>query len=206
MTFRANCRRILSRYMGGWKVLRERDSARRYCGTAISLLSFCLRVCFLPETSVPTRFTDNQRTVLSEYKEYLASVTDSPATDVEKFQTALFSVLFREQGVDITPAGRLSCPVQSYIALLSLRKAGDFVKASLVTQPISRLLYLPGPQSFKQPCVTTTAQKESPSKTPRYAPASNSSNLTSSPPGLFKGYASGTSGWGRGRSREILSA
>ena len=69
-------------------------------------------------------------------------MTDSPATDVEKFQTALFSVLFREQGVDITPAGRLSCPVQSYIALLSLRKAGDFVKASLVTQPISRLLYL----------------------------------------------------------------
>lgn len=108
----------------------------------ISLVSFCLKTYSLPTTSVPTRFTDNQRTVLSEYQGYLMSGVDSPNTDIEKFQTALFSVLFREDGLDITPAGRLSCPVQSYMALISLRKAGDFVKAGLVTQPISMLMYL----------------------------------------------------------------
>lgn len=62
--------------------------------------------------------------------------------DVQKFQSALFCVLFREQAFDTSAAGRLSCPVQSYIALLSLRKIGDFVKPGLVTQPIARLMYL----------------------------------------------------------------
>lgn len=128
--------------MGPWKVLREPESARRYCGTAISFVSFCLRTFCLPSDTIPTRFTEEQRAYLGEYKAYLASPIDSCATDVEKFQSALFCVLFREQCVDISAAGRLSCPVQSYIALLSLRKAGDFVKPGLVTQPISRLLYL----------------------------------------------------------------
>lgn len=128
--------------MGAWKVLREPDSARRYCGTAISLLAFCLRACFLPTTATPTRFTDEQLETLKDYKEYLTSVVDSSAADVERFQTALFSVLFRKPGLDITPAGRLSCPVQSYLALVSLRTIGDFVKPGLVTQPISRLMYL----------------------------------------------------------------
>lgn len=128
--------------MGAWKVLREPDSARRYCGTAISFLAFCLRACSLPTTAVPTRFTDEQRDLLNGYKDYLTSVVDSSAADVEEFQSALFSVLFRMPGLDITPAGRLSCPVQSYVALVSLRTVGDFVKPGLVTQPISRLLYL----------------------------------------------------------------
>jgi hypothetical protein len=80
--------------------------------------------------------------VLDDYKTYLMSPLDPSAADVEKFQSALFCVLFREQSIDISIAGRLSCPVQSYIALLSLRKTGDFVKPGLVTQPISRLLYV----------------------------------------------------------------
>src|ERR1700733_2547858 len=127
--------------MGPWKVLREPESARRYCGTAISFMSFCLRTFSLPSDAIPTRFNDKQRDELDKYKTYLKSPIDSSAMDVEKFQSALFCVLFREECVDISAAGRLSCPVQSYIALLSLRKAGDFVKPGLVTQPISRLLY-----------------------------------------------------------------
>ena len=62
--------------------------------------------------------------------------------DIEKFQEVLSCILFRDQSIDINGAGRLACPVQTYMALLSLRKAGDFVKPGLVTQPISRLLYL----------------------------------------------------------------
>ena len=62
--------------------------------------------------------------------------------DVEKFESALFSVLFREQGVQIDTIGRLACPVQSYLAFVSLWETGQFVKAGLVTQPISRFLYL----------------------------------------------------------------
>jgi hypothetical protein len=128
--------------MGSWKVLREPESARRYCGTAISFLSFCLKTFSLPLSTVPTRFTDKQRAQLEDYRKYLMSPTDSPAADIENFQSALLCVLFREESVDISTAGRLSCPVQSYIALISLRKAGDFVKPGLVTQPISRLLYI----------------------------------------------------------------
>ena len=63
-------------------------------------------------------------------------------TDIENFQEVLSCVLFRDQTIEINAAGRLACPVQTYIALLSLRKRGDFVKPGLVTQPISRLLYL----------------------------------------------------------------
>lgn len=70
------------------------------------------------------------------------SPIDSSDADIQKFQSALFVVLFRVNDIDISAAGRLSCPVQSYIALLSLREAGDFVKPGLVTQPISRLLYI----------------------------------------------------------------
>lgn len=62
--------------------------------------------------------------------------------DIERFQTALACVLFREQGFEINTLGRLACPVQTYIALFSMRKSGEFVKAGLVTQPIARLLYL----------------------------------------------------------------
>jgi len=71
-------------------------------------------------------------------------MADNPASngDVEKFQSALSCVLFREADFEIDKLGRLACPVQSYIALLSLRKTGEFIKAGLVTQPISRLLYL----------------------------------------------------------------
>lgn len=58
------------------------------------------------------------------------------------FQTALASVLFREENIDIDLLGKLACPVQSYMALLALRSVGNFVPACLVTQPISRLMYL----------------------------------------------------------------
>lgn len=109
---------------------------------AISLVSFCLRSFSLPHDKLPTRFTDNQRAVLEDYKQYLMDPTDSPGEEVTRFQSALFSVLFRERAVSIDLTGHLSCPVQCYMALLSLRKVGDFVKAGLVTQPISRLLYL----------------------------------------------------------------
>ena len=67
---------------------------------------------------------------------------DASDDDVHKFQSALSCVLFREHGFEIDRVGRLACPVQSYIALLSLQKAGHFVHPGLVTQPISRLLYL----------------------------------------------------------------
>lgn len=96
----------------------------------------------LPTDDIPTRFTDNQRTALEDYKEYLMADIASCAADVEKFQMALSSVLFRQQGFKIDTVGRLGCPAQSYIAILSLRGTGQFVKAGLVTQPISRLLYL----------------------------------------------------------------
>lgn len=128
--------------MGSWKVLREVESARRYCGAAISFVSFSLKSLSLPLDKVPARFTDSQRTLLEDYQKYLMDPTDSPEEDVNQFQSALFSVLFREHTVDIDLTGRLSCPVQCYIALLSLRKMGNFVKPALVTQPISRLLYL----------------------------------------------------------------
>jgi hypothetical protein len=125
-----------------WKVLREVESARRYCGTAVSFLSFCLKAISLPNDKVPTRFTNGQRTVLEEYKKHLTTRPASSNDDVENFQSALFCVLFREQYFEIEMVGRLACPVQSYIALLSLRKTGSFVQPGLVTQPISRLLYL----------------------------------------------------------------
>jgi hypothetical protein len=128
--------------MGPWKVLREPESARRYCGTAISFVSFCLRAFALPLDEVPTRFTDKQRAALEGYKSYLMTDLILSNDDVKKFESVLFSLLFREPGFEIDKVGRLGCPVQSYIALLSLRKTGDFVKAGLVTQPISRLLYL----------------------------------------------------------------
>ena len=80
--------------------------------------------------------------MLEDYKRHLTGDFPPSAGDVDKFQSALFSVLFREEGVQIDTVGRLSCPVQSYVALVSLRKTGQFVKAGLVTQPISRLLYL----------------------------------------------------------------
>lgn len=132
----------LRRYLGPWKVLREADSARRYCGTAISFLSFCLKVFSLSSEEAPTRFSENQRAALEDYREYLMSDLIPSVDDISRFQSALFSVLFREQGFEIDTVGRLACPVQCYIALLSLRTTGQFVKASLVTQPVSRLLYL----------------------------------------------------------------
>lgn len=96
----------------------------------------------MPPTKLPTRFTANQCTVLQNYMDFLKAETAPSRTDIDRFQSALFSVLFREQEIDLDASGRLSCPVQCYIALLSLRKIGDFVKPGLVTQPISRLIYL----------------------------------------------------------------
>jgi hypothetical protein len=132
----------LCRPLGRWKVLREPESARRYCGTAVSFVSFCLKTVTLPPNRVPTRFTDIQRTTLEDYRQYLTTSPVSSSDDVERFQTVLHRVLFREQVLDIDTVGRLACPVQSYIALLSLRRTGHFVQAGLVTQPISRLMYL----------------------------------------------------------------
>ena len=96
----------------------------------------------IPPDKVPPRFTDEQRATLGAYKEYLMESLIPSDRDIERFQTALFSVLFREQDFEIDTVGRLGCPVQSYIALLSLRRVGQFVNATLITQPISRLLYL----------------------------------------------------------------
>jgi hypothetical protein len=132
----------LRRYLGPWKVLREPDSTRRYCGTAISFVSFCLKASSLPSDKIPTRFTDSQQAALNDYKEYLMASLVPSANDITRFQSALFSVLFREEGFEIDTAGRMACPVQSYMALLSLRGLGQFVNAGLVTQPVSRLLYL----------------------------------------------------------------
>ena len=131
-----------TRHLGAWRMLRESESARRYCGTAISLVSFSLRAFTLPSDKVPTWFTDMQQATLREYQEYLMGDLTPSDTDLEKFQAALSSVLFRDRGVDIDTVGRLACPVQSFISLLSLRKTGEFVKPSLVTQPISRFIYL----------------------------------------------------------------
>jgi len=80
--------------------------------------------------------------VLRSYQEHLMADLPPSRDDIEKFQEVLSCILFRDQSIDINGAGRLACPVQTYMALLSLRKAGDFVKPGLVTQPISRLLYL----------------------------------------------------------------
>ena len=130
------------RNLGAWRMLRESESSRRYCGTAISLVSFSLKAFTLPSDKVPTRFTNMQQATLREYQEYLMGDLASSDTDIERFQAALSSVLFRDREVDIDTVGRLACPVQSYISLLSLRKTGEFVKPGLVTQPISRFLYL----------------------------------------------------------------
>jgi hypothetical protein len=80
--------------------------------------------------------------MLRDYQEYLMADLSPSRGDVQKFQEVLSCVLFRDQSIKVDMAGCLACPVQTYIALLSLRKAGDFVKPGLVTQPISRLLYL----------------------------------------------------------------
>jgi len=132
----------MHRYMGRWQVLREPESARRYCGTAISLLSFCLKVVSSMDCEVPTKFTETQKAVLCDYQTYLTTNYVESDSDIERFQAALCCVLFREKEYNIDLVGRLACPIQSYIALLSLRKMGEFVKPGLVTQPIARLLYL----------------------------------------------------------------
>jgi hypothetical protein len=58
------------------------------------------------------------------------------------FQQILSSLLFRDKNLEIDLLGKLACPVQSFMALLSIRSLGQFAKAGLVTQPISRLLYI----------------------------------------------------------------
>ena len=133
---------LSARYCGPWKVLREDDSARRYCGTAISLVAFCLRIVDLAPSKVPTRFTDTQKGVLKEYRQYLETSGDPSNIDVDRFHDVLRSVLFRDKELQIDLHGKLACPVQSFLAILSIRSAGKYVKAGLVTQPISRLLYL----------------------------------------------------------------
>jgi hypothetical protein len=130
------------RYCGAWKMLREPDSSRRYCGTAISFVSFCLRAVELPTEKSPTRFTDTQKHLLADYRIYLASLSTPLAEDIKMFQRVLTSVLFRDKSLQIDLLGKLACPVQSFMALLSIRSLGQFAKAGLVTQPISRLLYI----------------------------------------------------------------
>jgi hypothetical protein len=122
--------------------LREADSARRYCGTAISLVSFCLRTVGLPSDKVPTRFTDVQKEALTEYRQYLESATTPSDMDPDRFHHVLRSVLFRDKELQIDLLGKLACPVQSFVAILAIRSVGKYVKAGLITQPISRLLYL----------------------------------------------------------------
>ena len=126
---------------GLWKPLSEVNSARNYCGTAISFLCFCLAAVNLEWDALPTVFTVRQRLALKKYQEHLTTVRMASEEDVPMFQTALASVLFREQEMDIDIHGKLACPVQSYMAILALRSVGNFVPARLVTQPISRLMY-----------------------------------------------------------------
>ena len=133
---------LFPRYSGPWKVLREDDSVRRYCGTAISLVSFCLRTVDLASDKVPTRFTNTQKNMLKDYRQYLETTGDPSDIDVDRFHYVLRSVLFRDKELQIDLLGKLACPVQSFLAILSIRSVGKYVKAGLVTQPISRLLYL----------------------------------------------------------------
>ena len=91
---------------------------------------------------VPTRFTNEQKTILKEYRQYLEAGGDPSNVDVDRFHGALRSVLFRDKELQIDLLGKLACPVQSFLAILSIRSAGKYVKAGLITQPISRLLYL----------------------------------------------------------------
>ena len=79
---------------------------------------------------------------MRSYEKHLEADIPPSQNDIEAFQDTLYCVLFRESGMKMNADGRLACPVQTFMALLSLREAGDFVKAGLVTQPISRLLYL----------------------------------------------------------------
>lgn len=122
--------------------MREPDSARRYCGTAISLVSFCLRAVDLAPDKIPTRFTDAQKNALVEYRQYLQSETARSNIDADRFHRVLRSVLFRDKELQIDLFGKLACPVQSFMAILAIRSVGKFVKAGLITQPISRLLYI----------------------------------------------------------------
>lgn len=96
----------------------------------------------LPPRDIPTRFTERQRTLLLAYRTHLRSSNTPSEDDVDLFQQTLSSILFREKDQQIDLLGKLACPVQSFMAILALRSVGVFVKAGLVTQPISRLLYL----------------------------------------------------------------
>jgi len=115
---------------------------RRYCGTAISFVSFCLRAVNASTATTPVRFTDRQKGLLADYRRYLTSISTSLNDDIKTFQHVLSSLLFRDKNLEIDLLGKLACPVQSFMALLSMRSLGQFTKASLVTQPISRLLYI----------------------------------------------------------------
>ena len=96
----------------------------------------------LASDKVPTRFTNAQKNILKKYRQYLDASGDPSNTDVDWFHDVLRSVLFRDRELQIDLLGKLACPVQSFLAILSIRSAGKYVKAGLVTQPISRLLYL----------------------------------------------------------------
>jgi hypothetical protein len=95
----------------------------------------------LGEDKVPTRFTETQKSLLGDYKYHLSTTPMESEEDLNIFQRTLFSVLFRHEQAGIDKSGKLACPVQSFMALLALRSVGNFVGASLVTQPISRLMY-----------------------------------------------------------------
>lgn len=96
----------------------------------------------LPPGEIPTRFTLRQRALLTAYQGHLSSLHAPSEEDIDRFQETLCSVLFREKEQEIDLLGKLACPVQSFMAILALRGIGVFAKAGLVTQPISRLLYL----------------------------------------------------------------
>jgi hypothetical protein len=99
---------------------------------------------------IPTRFSDEQKIVLGSYQMYLTTTrmsldgdTDGDTDeDTDAFHQTLSSILFRDKHLQMDLLGKLACPIQSYMALIALRSVGRFVNANLVTQPISRLIYL----------------------------------------------------------------
>ncbi|KAF9792306.1 hypothetical protein BJ322DRAFT_1102821 [Thelephora terrestris] len=109
-------------YMGAWKVLYKPDSARCYCETAISLLTFCLRACFLPTTAIPTQFTDEQLDTLKDYNKSLTSVVDSSAADVEKTIKVLCE---KHLGMGEGKISGKLISLRKYVSSLALREPGN---------------------------------------------------------------------------------
>ena len=105
-------------------------------------MAFCLRAASLGPEEIPLRFTAGQLHQLTAYQAYLSTDFSGSEVDVDLFQDTLSTILFRCERQEIDLLGKLACPVQSFMAILALRSVGKFVGARLVTQPISRLMYL----------------------------------------------------------------